>query len=177
MTLSPRTRPPHRTRRLLASFAAVAACFGMCLAAADLLAQGAGSPPPSSPAGAPGAAARGAQASAWPLPPLKTAKPPLHARHWLAITGKPLGATAGAMMFQKGGNAVDAAAAMLAATCTMWDTLSCGGETQALIYDPREKKVVGINALGVAPTGATPEFFLNLPEAKKSNLKYAPADG
>jgi gamma-glutamyltranspeptidase/glutathione hydrolase len=77
----------------------------------------------------------------------------------MAITGKPLAATAGAMTFQKGGNAVDAAAAMLAATCTMWDTLSWGGETQALLYDPRAKKVVGINALGVAPTGATPEFF------------------
>ena len=36
-----------------------------------------------------------------------TAKPVLHGRHWVAITGKPLGATAGAMMFQKGGNAVD----------------------------------------------------------------------
>jgi gamma-glutamyltranspeptidase / glutathione hydrolase len=55
--------------------------------------------------------------------------------------------------------------------------VSGGGETQALIYDPRQKKVVGINALGVAPTGATPEFFLNLPEAKKSKAKYAPADG
>ncbi|MEJ7671251.1 MAG: hypothetical protein WKF59_00635 [Chitinophagaceae bacterium] len=40
--------------------------------------------------------------------------------------------TAGAMIFQKGGNAVDAACAMLAATCTMWDVLSWGGETQAL---------------------------------------------
>lgn len=89
----------------------------------------------------------------------QTQKPPLHGKHWMAITGKPLGATAGAMMFQKGGNAVDAAAAMLAATCTMWDTLHCGGETQALIYHPKLKKVIGINALGVAPTGATAEFF------------------
>ena len=88
-----------------------------------------------------------------------TNKPPLHARKWLAITGKPLAATAGAMVFQKGGNAVDAACAMIAATCTMWDTLSWGGETQALIYNPHTGKVVGINALGVAPTGATPEFF------------------
>src|SRR6185312_5305533 len=64
----------------------------------------------------------------------QTEKPPLHATHWLAITGKPLSATAGALIFAQGGNAVDAAAAMLAAGCTMWDTLSCGGETQALIY-------------------------------------------
>ena len=32
----------------------------------------------------------------------------------------------------------------------MWDVLHWGGETQALIYDPRAKKVIGINALGVA---------------------------
>ncbi|HEX5025262.1 MAG TPA: gamma-glutamyltransferase [Agriterribacter sp.] len=88
-----------------------------------------------------------------------TQKPPLHGKHWMAITGKPLAATAGAAIFQKGGNAVDAACAMLAATCTMWDVLSWGGETQALIYNPKTGKVMGINALGVAPTGATPDFF------------------
>jgi len=77
----------------------------------------------------------------------------------MAITGKPLAATAGAMTFQKGGNAVDAACAMLASTCTMWDTLSWGGETQLLIYNPKTKQVIAINAMGVAPTGATADFF------------------
>ncbi len=89
----------------------------------------------------------------------------------MAITGKPLGATAGAMMFARGGNAVDATAAMLAAVCTMWDTLGCGGETQALIWHPGLKKVIGINALGVAPTGATPEFY------RSKGLKYPPEYG
>ena len=83
-----------------------------------------------------------------------TAKPVLHGRRWVAITGKPLAATAGATMFQKGGNAVDAACAMLAATATMWDSLSWGGETQALVFDPRSKKVVALNALG---TGYIPD--------------------
>jgi len=101
----------------------------------------------------------------------RTQKPPLHGRHWMAITGKPLAATAGAMMFQKGGNAVDSAAAMLAATCTMWDTLSWGGETQALIYNPRTKKVIGLNALGVAPSGATVTFY------ESKGLKYPPEYG
>lgn len=101
----------------------------------------------------------------------RTEKPVLHGRHWVAITGKPLAATAGAMIFQRGGNAVDAACAMLAATCTMYDVLSWGGETQALIYNPRTKKVYGINALGVAPTGATAEFF------KKKGLSYPPSYG
>ena len=89
----------------------------------------------------------------------KTAKPVLHGSHWVAVTGKPLAATAGAMIFTRGGNAVDAACAMLAATSTMWDTLGWGGETQALIYNPNTEDVKGINALGVAPTGATVEFF------------------
>jgi gamma-glutamyltranspeptidase/glutathione hydrolase len=103
--------------------------------------------------------------------PVNTQKPPLHGRHWMAITGKPLAATAGAMIFTKGGNAVDASCAMLAATCTMWDVLSWGGETQALIYNPKTKKVIAINALGVAPTGATPEFF------KGKDMKYPPEYG
>jgi gamma-glutamyltranspeptidase/glutathione hydrolase len=101
----------------------------------------------------------------------KTQKPPLHGSHWMAITGKPLAATAGARMFERGGNAVDAACAMLAATSTMWDVLSWGGETQALIHNPRTGKVIAINGLGVAPTGATPAFF------KGKGLKYPPEDG
>lgn len=100
-----------------------------------------------------------------------TNKPVLHGRHWVAITGKPLAATAGARMFHQGGNAVDAACAMLAATSTMWDTLGWGGETQALIYDPRSGEVKGINALGVAPSGATVEFF------KQKGMSYPPEFG
>ena len=101
----------------------------------------------------------------------RTMKPVLHGRHWVAITGKPLAATAGAAMFHKGGNAVDAACAMLAATSTMWDVLSWGGETQALIYNPHTGQVIGINALGMAPTGATPEFF------RSRGMQYPPEYG
>ncbi len=101
----------------------------------------------------------------------KTQKPPLHGSHWMAITGKPLAATAGARMFERGGNAVDAACAMLAATSTMWDVLSWGGETQALIYNPKTGKIIAVNGLGVAPTGATPEFF------RGKGLKGPPEDG
>jgi gamma-glutamyltranspeptidase/glutathione hydrolase len=95
----------------------------------------------------------------------------LHGKDWVAITGKPLAATAGSMVFQKGGNAVDAACAMLAATCTMWDVLSWGGETQALIYNPNTKNVIAISAMGFAPTGATPEFF------KGKGFSYPPEYG
>jgi gamma-glutamyltranspeptidase/glutathione hydrolase len=53
----------------------------------------------------------------------------------------------------------------------MWDVLHWGGETQALIYHPHEKRVIAINALGVAPTGATAEFF------RKKGLEYPPEYG
>ena len=111
------------------------------------------------------------QGAAAPEAQARTHKPALHGRHWMAVTGKPLAATAGARIFQQGGNAVDAACAMIAATSTMWDTLSWGGETQALIYNPNTGKVIGINGLGVAPTGATPEYF------HKLGMKYPPQYG
>jgi len=101
----------------------------------------------------------------------QTQKPVLHGKNWVAITGKPLAATAGSQIFQEGGNAVDAACGMLAATATMWDVLSWGGETQALIYNPNTKKVIAINAMGYAPTGATVDFY------KSQNMDYPPAFG
>lgn len=101
----------------------------------------------------------------------QTQKPIIYGKNWMAVTGKPLAATAGSIVFQKGGNAVDAACAMIAATCTMWDVLSWGGETQALIYNPNTKKVIAINALGMAPTGATAKFF------KDKGMNYPPEYG
>jgi gamma-glutamyltranspeptidase / glutathione hydrolase len=53
----------------------------------------------------------------------------------------------------------------------MWDVLSWGGETQALIYNPKTGKVIGINALGVAPTGATAEFY------RSKGMRYPPEHG
>jgi gamma-glutamyltranspeptidase / glutathione hydrolase len=101
----------------------------------------------------------------------RTQKPALYGRHWMAVTGKPIAASAGAKIFEQGGNAVDAACAMIAATATAWTTLSWGGETQALIYNPHTGKVIAINGLGVAPTGATPEYF------HKLGMRYPPEFG
>src|SRR4029077_21041138 len=42
---------------------------------------------------------------------------------------------------------------------------------QALIYNPHTGRVIGINGLGVAPSGATPEYF------HKLGLKYPPEFG
>ncbi|MEQ1588213.1 MAG: gamma-glutamyltransferase, partial [Cyclobacteriaceae bacterium] len=53
----------------------------------------------------------------------------------------------------------------------MFDVLSWGGETQALIYNPKTRKVIAINGLGVAPTGATADFF------KGKGMNYPPQYG
>jgi gamma-glutamyltranspeptidase/glutathione hydrolase len=106
-----------------------------------------------------------------PMAQARTQKPPLYGRHWMAVTGKPIAVTAGAKIFEHGGNAVDAACAMIAATSTAWTTLSWGGETQALIYNPNAGKVIAVNGLGVAPTGATPEYF------HKLGMRYPPEYG
>ncbi len=98
-------------------------------------------------------------------------KPMLMGKEWMSVAGEPLAAMAGAKIFVKGGNAVDAAAAILAATCVMHDSLSFGGENQALIFYPNRNKVFGINGLGIAPTGATPEFFIN------KGMAFPPAYG
>ena len=82
-------------------------------------------------------------------------RPPKVGSKGAVVANHTMAAQAGMRILHLGGNAVDAACAMLGATSTMWDTLGWGGETQALIYDPNEKKVIGINGLGVAPTGAT----------------------
>ena len=97
--------------------------------------------------------------------------PEARASRGLVATPHALASEAGLAVLERGGNAVDAACAMIAATATAWTTLSWGGETQALIYNPNTGKVIGINGLGVAPTGATPEYF------HKLGLRYPPEYG
>jgi gamma-glutamyltranspeptidase/glutathione hydrolase len=60
---------------------------------------------------------------------------------------------------------------MLAATSTMWDVLSWGGETQALIYDPAHAQDRCDQWSRCRADGATPEYFRN------EGLKYPPAYG
>lgn len=106
-----------------------------------------------------------------PAPAQAQEKPVLHAQEWIAITGKPRGAAAGAMMFEQGGNAVDAAAAMLGVVSTMWDVLSWGGETQAIIHNPETGEVIGVNGLGWAPSEATVEYY------KERDHDFPPGSG
>lgn len=109
-----------------------------------------------------------------PWPPYgspNTYRERIMAKDWISLAGEPLSAMAGAKIFLKDGNAVDAACAILAATCVMNDSIHFGGENQALIFNPNDGVVYGINGCGVAPTGATAEYFAEL------GLEYPPAYG
>ena len=101
----------------------------------------------------------------------RTQKPILYGRHWVAVTGKPIAATAGARTFMRGGNAVDAACAMIAATSTMWDTLSgAARHRRSFTIRTRARSWVSM-LLGVAPTGATAAFY------KGKGMNYPPEYG
>lgn len=83
------------------------------------------------------------------------------ANHWLVVASHSLAATAGARILEKGGNAVDAALATAAVIGVVepWFSNILGGETWALFYSASENKVLALEAVGPAPTGATAEFY------------------
>ena len=58
------------------------------------------------------------------------------------------------MMFQKGGNAVDAACAMLAATCTMWDTLRLGRRDAGADLQPEDRRRSSASTRSASPRPA-----------------------
>ncbi len=82
-------------------------------------------------------------------------------RNGMAASIHPLASKVGIDVLQGGGNAVDAAVAM-AAMLNVVDApmTGIGGDAFALIYWAREGRVVGLNASGRSPYGATREFFV-----------------
>ena len=111
--------------------------------------------------------------------PVTTQKPPLHGKHWMAVTGKPLAATAGALIFSKGGNAIDASCAMLAATCTMWDVLACNAWVERVISFTKTQVLASKIGVGIAQYGydwtKKPAASLSWPEfaQRKSTVDLA----
>ena len=78
----------------------------------------------------------------------------------MAASSQPLATMAGSRVLQKGGNAVDAAVAMVA-TLNVVDPYSVGigGDAFALIYLAREDRLVGMNGSGRAPYAASIDWF------------------
>lgn len=78
------------------------------------------------------------------------------ARHGMVATSQPLAAEAGLDILKQGGNAIDAAIATAAVLNVVEPgSAGMGGDTFAIVWLAREKKLIALNASGKAPAGAT----------------------
>ena len=82
------------------------------------------------------------------------------ARRGMVATSQPLASAAALQVLREGGNAVDAAVTAAAVLSVVEPTMNgIGGDLFALVYNPRTKKVHGLNASGRSGAAATPEAF------------------
>ena len=97
-------------------------------------------------------AVRGDRAEGW----LPQTRSEVMARNGMVSTSQPLAAEAGLQILRQGGNAIDAAVAA-AAVLNVVEPYSAGigGDMFAIVYLAKEHRLLGINASGYAPTGAT----------------------
>ena len=108
------------------------------------------------------------------MPPFSnfTTRPVYLGTHGLVASGHYLGARAGQRMFDKGGNAIDAAAASgLALNVLEPQSCGIGGEVPILVYSAKEKKVHAVSGQGWVGKAATVDWFL------KNKVTKIPGDG
>ena len=78
----------------------------------------------------------------------------------MVAASQPLATLAGYKILQKGGNAVDAAVAMVSTLSVVEPhSVGLGGDAFALIYLAKGRKLIGMNASGHAPYRANLEWF------------------
>ena len=83
---------------------------------------------------------------------------PIYARNGMVNCSSPQAAAAGLEVLQKGGNAMDAAAAAAAALTVVEPTANgIGGDAFALVWSEKEQKLFGLNSSGPAPMGISVE--------------------
>ena len=90
-----------------------------------------------------------------------TAKPAVHAKHFMVVAAHPLAARAGYDILKSGGNAVDAAiATQLVLNVVEPQSSGLGGGGFALVYAAGEHKLIAWDGRETAPATATPDRFL-----------------
>jgi len=78
----------------------------------------------------------------------------------MVASSQPLATLSGYKILSKGGNAIDAAVAMVSTLSVVEPfNVGIGGDAFALIYLAKEKRLIGMNASGRAPYRATVEEF------------------
>jgi gamma-glutamyltranspeptidase / glutathione hydrolase len=81
---------------------------------------------------------------------------PVYAQHGMVCAAQPLAVQAGLDVLKQGGSAVDAAIATNACLGLMEPTANgLGGDLFAILWDPKTKRMVGLNASGRAPLALT----------------------
>ena len=82
----------------------------------------------------------------------------VHGRRGMVAAAQPLAAEAGLRALSDGGTAVDAALACNAVLAVV-EPCSCGlgGDLFALLWDPGQGRLVGLDASGRSPAAATPD--------------------
>ncbi len=94
------------------------------------------------------------------------------AQHGMACTSQPLATEAAIDVLKKGGNAIDAAIAANAVLgVTDPEMNGIGGDLFAIVYDPKTKKLYGLNASGRSP------YALSLDILKKGGQENIPLSG
>ena len=80
----------------------------------------------------------------------------VYARHGMLCASQPLAVQAGLEILKAGGSAADAAIAVNACLGLMEPTANgLGGDLFAILWDPKQQKVVGLNGSGRAPLALT----------------------
>jgi gamma-glutamyltranspeptidase/glutathione hydrolase len=98
---------------------------------------------------------------------------PVWAEHGMVCAAQPLAVEAGVEILRQGGSAVDAAIAVNACLGLMEPTANgLGGDLFAIVWDPKAKKLAGLNASGRAPLALTIEKVP--PEADGTIPLYSP---
>ncbi len=92
--------------------------------------------------------------------PLRSERSCVLARRGMVCASVPAASAAGLSVMQRGGNAVDAAIATAAALCVV-EPLSTGlgGDAFVLLWSGRERRLVGLNGSGRAPSAASLEAY------------------
>ena len=86
--------------------------------------------------------------------------PEAWAKGGMIAAAQPTAAAIGAAVMRDGGNAVDATiAAALVLNVTYPMMCGLGGDVFAIIHDAKTGRTFGINGSGIAPWGASPEWF------------------